>query len=129
MANYKNTDWNPKKNSNWVITDMRFPNELKVVKEHGITIRVNRNKWKIEDAQGQVRYFNTYNDLYDGMFNVWGDEHIKEFARNTSELKIDEHESETALDRVKFDYTIENDGSIKDLIKKIKEILIKEKII
>ena len=32
-----------KKKSNWIITDMRFPNEMEaVVKRHGITIRVTR---------------------------------------------------------------------------------------
>ena len=32
-----------KKKSNWIITDMRFPNEMEaVIKRHGITIRVTR---------------------------------------------------------------------------------------
>lgn len=40
------------------------------------------------------------------------------------------HESETALDNyLYFDYTINNDGSIEELIKQVKEILIKENII
>jgi hypothetical protein len=40
-----------------------------------------------------------------------------------------EHPSETALDDTKFDYEIINDGSIEDLIEKVKEILIEQKII
>ena len=40
-----------------------------------------------------------------------------------------EHISETALDNVEFDYVIENDGTIGDLIEKVREILIKENII
>ena len=40
-----------------------------------------------------------------------------------------EHISETALDNAKFDYVIENDCTIDDLIEKVKEILIKENII
>ena len=40
-----------------------------------------------------------------------------------------EHISETALDDAEFDYVIENDCTIDDLIKKVREILIKENII
>jgi len=40
-----------------------------------------------------------------------------------------EYESETALDNTTFDYTIDNNGSIKDLIEKVREILIKEKLL
>jgi hypothetical protein len=78
---------------NWIITDMRFSNELNAVKQkNGITIRVNRDN-------------------------------------GTRVIDINPHESETALDRSEFDYTIENDGTIEELIDKIKEILIKEKLL
>ena len=40
-----------------------------------------------------------------------------------------EHISETALDNAKFDYVIENDGTIEELIEQVKKILIKEEII
>ena len=40
-----------------------------------------------------------------------------------------EHISETALDDAEFDYVIENDSNVKELIKQVKKILIKEKII
>jgi hypothetical protein len=74
---------------NWIITDLRFPNELKAVKDRdGITIRVVRP----------------------GTIN--GD-----------------HPSETALDDAAFDYEIINDGTIEDLIKKVKKVLLKEKLI
>jgi hypothetical protein len=39
------------------------------------------------------------------------------------------HPSETALDDAEFDYEIINDGTIEDLIEKVREILTKEKII
>jgi hypothetical protein len=39
------------------------------------------------------------------------------------------HPSETSLDSAIFDYEIINDGTIKDLIEKVEEILIKEKLI
>lgn len=91
---------------NWIITDMRFPNELKAVKDRGgITIRVNRNN------------------------NVC-------VCVNDSKLDClvqcnekPQHPSETALDNAKFDYVIDNDGSIEDLVNIIHEILIKNNII
>lgn len=80
---------------NWIITDMRFPNELEAVKaKGGITIRINR--------------------------------HIV----GTDDLKLeDNHPSETALDNATFDHVIVNDGTIEDLIEKVKTILIEERVI
>jgi hypothetical protein len=40
-----------------------------------------------------------------------------------------EHESETALDNAEFDYEIINDGTISELIDKIRNILIENKLI
>ena len=91
---------------NWIITDMRFPNELKAVKDRrGITIRVNR--------------------LF--VTEVIGENKVSWIPIPT--VDYIPHESETALDNAEFDYTIINDSSIEDLIEKVKEILIKEKII
>ena len=82
--------------NNWIITDVRFPNELEAIKKHnGITIRINRG---LVERTGKM---------------IQGPEHI----------------SETALDDAKFDYVIENNGTIEELIKQVKKILIEEKII
>ena len=81
---------------NWVITDMRFPNELKAVEDKkGITIRINRS------------------------INLPGG----------GELGYQEHESETALDNAEFDYTIDNDRTLLELVGKVRGILIKENMI
>lgn len=88
----------------WIISDVRFPNEAKAIKDkNGILIRVNRNpKEKWIDKQ------------------EW-DLHTK---------GIVPHESETALDDYKnWDYVIDNNGSIPDLVEKVKDILIREEII
>lgn len=78
----------------WIITDMRFPNELEAVKKRGgITIRVNR----ISDEAGQY--------------------------------EVKQHPSETALDNHKFDYVIDNSGSMSSLINKVKEICHEIKIL
>lgn len=84
---------------NWIITDMRFPNELKaIIDRGGITIRINR------PVLNETAYEKAYRETH-------------------------EHESERALDTATFDYVIDNTGSIKELIEKVREILIKEKII
>jgi hypothetical protein len=74
----------------WIITDVRFPNELRAVEERGgITIKVIR-------------------------------------GQSTS---TNEHISETALDYAIFDYEINNNGSLEELLSKVKDILTKEGII
>lgn len=74
---------------NWIITDMRFPNEMNAItNKGGTTIRVT----KPGTATGT-------------------------------------HPSEIALDDAEFDYEIINDGTIEDLIKKVKKVLLKEKLI
>lgn len=85
----------------WILTDMRFPNELESVKErNGITIRVNRPHGYTNPHTGEYK-----------------------------EVPLDYHPSETALDDAEFDYVIENTGSIQDLIEEVRRILLTEKII
>jgi hypothetical protein len=81
---------------NWIITDMRFPNEMEAVKERkGITIKVVRPSFMID---GKV-------------------------------IAKDLHPSETALDDAKFDYEIINNGTMEELVKKVREILVLEELI
>ena len=79
---------------NWIITDMRFPNELEaVIKNGGITIRVVRP------------------DM------------------NSLQSMLPAHASETALDNTTFDYEIINDGTMEELVKKVRDILVLEELI
>ena len=95
---------NIKDKDNVIITDLRFPNELEAVKKRGgITIRVNRP------------------------CNICGGSGYHKMSCPVS--KSGEHYSETAIDKSKFDYVIENSGSIEELIEKVREILKKEKLI
>ena len=83
-----------KEEPNWIITDMRFPNELQAVKDRGgICIRVNRL--------------------------------LSEGNRAYTEI----HPSETALDNATFDYVINNNGTIEDLIEEVRKMLQHFKII
>ena len=89
---------------NWIITDMRFPNEMEAVKKRGgITIRVNRP------------------------CNICGGSGYHKMSCPVS--KSGEHLSETSLDKAEFNYVIENSGSIEELIEKVRKILVTEKII
>ena len=72
-----------KKDSNWIITDVRFTNEAQAIKNKGgIIIRINRPLYRLDD----------------------------------------QHPSETALDNYNFDYVIENEGNIDELVQKIKQL-------
>lgn len=85
----------------WIITDTRFENEAQRIKDRGgIIIRVSR-PIKFENVPSGSRI----------------------------DVKLNLHSSETSLDNWKFDEIIDNNGSIEELIEKVKEILIKYKII
>ena len=93
-----------KENENVIITDTRFENELEAVKKKGgITIRVNRP------------------------CNICGGSGYHKMSCPVS--KSGEHLSETSLDKSEFDYEIDNNKDILDLISKVRKILEKEKII
>jgi hypothetical protein len=103
MADYGKNVWDPTPNDfiepNWIITDMRFPNEMDAIKaKGGITIRIQRFK------------------------------QISENIRVHHGIGVP-HPSETALDDHKFDYVIDNNGTISDLIDKVKNILTLNNII
>lgn len=112
---------------NWIISDVRFPNEVKAIKDRGgISIRVNRDTEYLKCLKDPVYFIENY-------IRINKEEKLelkeldKEFIRKHCK-PMNEHESEIALDNAEFDYTIENDGTIEDLIEKVKQILIKEKI-
>ena len=89
---------------NVIITDLRFPNEMEAVKKKGgITIRVNRP------------------------CDICGGSGYHKMSCPVS--KSGEHYSEKALDNAEFDYVIQNNGTISDLIDKIRNILIENKLI
>lgn len=93
MCEYKRPKMSEYSPSNWIVTDVRFPNELEAIEDvNGLTIKVIRPVKK---------------------------------SKTTARL----HPSETSLDKARFNYTIFNDGSIEDLIEKVRQILIIEKII
>ena len=98
FADFENnkSEWLSGLNSKWIITDVRFPNEAQAIKDRGgIVIRVNRDK---ETAL-----------MHKGI-------HIPKH------LLSKEHPSETALDDYEFDHVIDNNGSIEDLVERVKQL-------
>lgn len=93
---------------NWIITDTRFPNELDAVKSKGgLTIKVVRDKRKCGCVTRDIMQCDI----------------------DCDESNVILHESETALDNVDCKYTIYNNGTIQNLIEKVKLTLIEEKLI
>ena len=101
---------------NWIITDMRFPNELEAVKSKGgITIRVNRPKNDLDNHKDCVK-------TEDGYCIQSENNYCKGSCKY-------EHPSEASLDSATFDFVINNDKDIKHLINEVKKILEKLSII
>jgi hypothetical protein len=79
----------------WIFTDCRFPNEAQAIKNRGgIVIRVNRPELPVFDPIGDVPI-----------------------------PIVKKHPSETSLDNWSFDWVIDNNGTMEDLILKVKIML------
>lgn len=105
---------------NWIITDTRFPNELRAVKERGgLSIKVERYPDFRIYRNGNVDDFELVK------FDPSNPIHVQHWK---GECQL-QHESETALDNAEFDETIINDGSILDLIVKVRKVLTKRGVI
>ena len=101
---------------NWIITDMRFPNELEAIKSRGgITIRVNRPKNDLDNHKDCVK-------TEDGYCIQSENNYCKGSCKY-------EHPSETSLDSATFDFVISNDKDIEHLINEVRKILEKLNII
>ena len=93
-----------------VISDCRFPNEIKSIKDAGgIVIRVKRG----EEPEW-------YKDAAD--MNA-GDRCMNYMMAKTRMQKLGIHASETAWVGTKFDAVLTNDGSIDDLFSKVRDLV------
>lgn len=123
---------------NWIITDVRYPNEAQAIKDRGgIVVRINRdivssNIWQkrypypqVIDPDGWDRKNYNYS-WYDEKISF--DEYLDRVMRSTcmhcrDEENFKKHSSETALDDWNFDYTIQNNGEFEDLYISLLKIL------
>lgn len=110
---------------NWIITDTRFLNEAEAIKSRGgLLIRVNRDSATCLSCgqKGTVLSLNQLKDVRADGHCVIGDI-LPDSQKST-------HPSETSLDSYEgFDEYVDNNGSIEELVEKVKVILIKYKII
>ena len=101
---------------NWIITDVRFPNEAKAITDRGgIIIRVNR---PIRHSEG------LYGELTEDIIQKVNENHTDSISHSKFA-----HPSETALDDYRFEYEINNNHSINSLISQVEDILLHLKII
>jgi len=102
---------------NWIITDCRFPNEAQAIKDRGgILIRVDRNV--------ELRYSELWKQFHEqDKYDEWD-----EYLKSINQLEKVYHPSETALDDYKdWDYVINNNGTLENLLTKIQKIYKNEK--
>lgn len=119
----------------WIITDVRFPNEVKAIKDRGgIVIRVNRFHYDKKLRVGGEKFLmNHPDDNIRSGFISWKQSKgqympnnyylmdVEAMAREAGYVPLSEqHESETALDNYEFDYVLNNNGEIEDLYESLK---------
>jgi hypothetical protein len=129
---------------NWIITDVRFFNEAKAIKDRGgILIRVNREgfdnskqiEWSCDTAHLELCKLHSVDPEDDS--ELWDGENYKEIYQDEFNKLYDvywdlysQHSSETALDDYKeWDYVIDNNYSLSELILRVRQIMFKEGII
>lgn len=114
--------WGHYEYPNWIVTDVRFPNEADAIKSRGgLLIRVNRNR-ELRDPEGFVA-----EAIGTGLHGLvapmpLGKELYDKAVR-------DQHPSEISLDNYQFDEVVDNNGSMKQLLIKLKTLLIKNKVL
>lgn len=126
---------------NWIISDVRFPNEANAIKElGGIVIRVDRNMDQIPTQEAIERFENNlliYALYQDGTEALVEKREELDFLVKKGQIfgvekpeQKNSHESETALDEYEFfDGRIYNDTSIRDLEKQVQNFLDKNNLL
>lgn len=94
----------------WIITDTRFINEAEAILDRdGLLIRINDDNMLIG---------NHYDELGVIPKKLWRDASLG--FKHQSEIELDNYNE--------FNYIINNSGTLEELIEKVKQILIKEKL-
>lgn len=114
--NYENSAF-----PNWIITDLRFPNEYKAVKDRkGLCIKVVINKPISKEELANLAFLAARSSGKQTTESV-----IDRLRPISNLIHAAVHSSETALNNHEFDHIIENNGTIDDLVVKVEEFLIK----
>ena len=99
----------------WIIPDVRFPNEVQAIKQvGGIIIRIERSiehmcQVKLQEKFPNLKHYDVFNE---------------DVMKDLEKFRNDSHPSEIALDDYnQWDYVINNDGTLIDLEQKVSKIL------
>jgi hypothetical protein len=120
---------------NWIITDVRFHNELNAILERdGVVIRVNRFVGKrVYVLELEQPFENWYGEVIKYLGNkLYEVKDTKNKVHIVKDIQLREEEghiSETELDNVIFPYVISNDGTIEDLVLEVQRVLIELKFL
>jgi len=88
----------------WIITDVRFPDEVKAIEDRGgVVIRVNR----LQEDKLAIELYAKNHPIGGKMLETYN--------------KFN-HPSETALDSHPFEIVVENNGTIQELVEKIRNL-------
>lgn len=118
-----------KEDSNWLITDCRFPNEAKAIKDrNSILIRVERfcydsaEDFLVCNSNSELRKIGIQDYNINKTLSL---EEITNIAKAHGYVPFSkQHESETALDEyIEWDYVVNNNSTFKELFIKLFEIL------
>lgn len=100
------------KKPNWIITDTRFENEYRAIKQRGgVTIKIKRDT--------ELRYPDLWKQFQESEYDEWN-----AWLKLVNKFNTVYHPSETGLDHITdWDYVIENNGTLEELGKKVKVIV------
>lgn len=122
---------------NWIVTDVRFPNENTLITDKGgIVIRINRFKegdkiirYNLDNKEkiGEYTILKTFEEFC--IVNSGTIEEPLVYTEISIFVPENTAEAETALDRYSFIHTINSIGTIEDLYYKVKNILHIENLI
>ena len=145
---YEDGECHSKEYPHWIITDTRFPNEMKAIeKNNGIKLKIIRYQSADQWAKEYSNWFNIVEPrnkdaedfewgwykwkITDNQFIEWLEDCKVEYKKPRGQfLESINHPSETSLDDYdNWDYVIKNDGSIQDLIDKVRKICKELKLI
>ena len=98
---------------NWLIPDTRFPNELKAIEDrNGVVIRVERS-WENRYPKLWKQYSLDKTDRTNGFLNWLSYEDGFSYFKHT-------HPSETSLNNHQFEYIINNNDTLEELLEAVK---------
>lgn len=123
---------------NWLIKDVRFLNEVAGIRDRkGIVIKVTRHLYnlKVGDVINSYGNIKTIKEITHRVEDKVGEPDERCWLNGAywwyEDIALaNEHESETALDDFNdFDYNITNNGTLLELVQKVKHILKQEKLL